>query len=190
MIQQLTLVEQTTSYGTSYTEVYGDGVKLGFVQETVAGDAWVAVSGGATVVAFDGPDYSDFGCGPAEALDLSLATGWGSTTGNSKGTPTNVFVPKHLTVDMKRKVNITSFAVDPSATCGDAGSASTGQYQIETSPDNVTWTVAASGTFTAADRGRLNNVTPTQGSLGVQYVRFTILGNQVPDFATNCPNGA
>ena len=151
---------------------------------------WVAVSGGATIVAFDGPDYSDFGCGPAEALDLSLATGWGSTTGNSKGTPTNVFVPKHLTVDMKRKVNITSFAVDPSATCGDAGSASTGQYQIETSPDNVTWTVAASGTFTAADRGRLNTVTPTQGSLGVQYVRFTILGNQVPDFATNCPNGA
>jgi len=49
MIQQLTLVEQTTSYGTSYTEVYGDGVKLGFVQETVAGDAWVAVSGGARV---------------------------------------------------------------------------------------------------------------------------------------------
>ena len=33
-------------------------------------------------------------------------------------------------------------------------------------------------------------MTPTQGSLGVQYVRFTILGNQVPDFATNCPNGA
>ena len=151
---------------------------------------WVAVSGGATIVAFDGPDYSDFGCGPAQALDLSLATGWGSTTGNNKGTPTNVFVPKHLTVDMKRKVNITSFAVDPSATCGDAGSASTGQYQIETSPDNVTWTVAASGTFTAADRGRLNTVTPTQASLGVQYVRFTILGNQVPDFATNCPNGA
>ena len=150
---------------------------------------WVAVSGGATIVAFDGPDYSDFGCGPAQALDLSLATGWGSTTGNSKGTPTNVFVPKHLTVDMKRKVNITSFAVDPSATCGDAGSASTGQYQIETSPDNVTWTVAASGTFTVADRGRLNTVTPTQASLGVQYVRFTILGNQVPDFATNCPNG-
>ena len=41
-----------------------------------------------------------------------------------------------------------------------------------------------------ADRGRLNTVTPTQGSLGVQYVRFTILGNQVPDFATNCPNGS
>ena len=138
---------------------------------------------------FNGPDYTDFGCGPEQALDLSLGTGWGSTTGNTKGTPTNVFVPKFLTVDMKRKVNITSFAVDPSAACGDAGSASTGAYQIETSPDNVTWTVAASGTFTEADRGRLNLVKPTQASLGIQFVRFTILGNQVPDFAVNCPDG-
>ncbi len=150
---------------------------------------WVAVSGGAAVVGFNGPDYTDFGCGPEQALDLSLTTGWGSTTGNTKGTPTNVFVPKFLTVDMKRKVNITSFAVDPSATCGDAGSSSTGAYQIETSPDNVTWTVAASGTFTEVDRGRLNLVKPTQASLGIQFVRFTILGNQVPDFAVNCPDG-
>ena len=150
---------------------------------------WVAVNGGAEVVGFNGPDYTDFGCGPGQALDFSLITGWGSTTGNTKGTPTNVFVPKFLTIDMKRKVNITSFAVDPQAVCGDAGSASTGAYQIETSPDNITWTVAASGTFTEIDRGRLNVVKPTQASLGVQYVRFTILGNQVQDFAVNCPDG-
>ena len=128
--------------------------------------------------------------GPPQALDLSLATGWGSTTGNSKGTPTNVFVPKHLTVDMKRKVNITSFAVDPSATCGDAGSSSTGRTRSRPRPTTSPGPSRPRGTFTAADRGRLNTVTPTTGSLGVQYVRFTILGNQVPDFATNCPNGA
>ena len=90
---------------------------------------------------------------------------------------------------MPQKVNITQFAVDPGATCGDAGSASTGAYRIETSPDNVTWTEAASGTFVVTDQGRLNPVTPITGALGVQYVRFRILGNQVPDFATNCPNG-
>jgi hypothetical protein len=101
-----------------------------------------------------------------------------------------VFVPKVLTVDMKRKVNITSFAVDPNATCGDDPSSSTGAYRIETSPDNLTWTVAASGTFTDIDRGRLNLVKPTQASLGIQYIRFTILGNQVPDFTINCPDGA
>jgi hypothetical protein len=151
--------------------------------------ARVAACGGAKVAAFNGPDYTDFGCGPAQALDLSLTTGWGSTTGNNKGTPTNVFVPKFITVDMGRRINITSFAVDPSATCGDADSASTGAYRIETSPDNVTWTVAASGTFDETHRHKLNTVTPTQGTAGVQFVKFTILGNQVPDFATNCPNG-
>ena len=127
---------------------------------------WAAVSGGAEVVDFNGPDYTEFGCGPVQALDISLVTGWGSTTGSAKGQPTNVFVPKYITVDMRHKVNITTFAVDPSATCGDAGSASTGAYQIETSPDNVTWTVAACGTFDVADRGQLNPVTPTTGATG------------------------
>jgi extracellular elastinolytic metalloproteinase len=150
---------------------------------------WVAVSGGAKVIGFNGPDYTEFGCGPVHALDTSLATGWGSTTGDRKGTPTNVFKPKFLTVDIGRKINITGFAVDPSATCGDAGSASTGAYRIDTSPDNVNWTVAASGTFVAEDRGRLNNLTPITGTLGVQYVKFVILGNQVPNLATDCPNG-
>ncbi len=150
---------------------------------------WVATTGGAKVIAFNGPDYTQFGCGPVHAFDMLLGTGWGSTTGNKKGTPTNVFTPKFITVAMPQKVNITQFAVDPSATCGDSGSASTGDYRIETSPDNVNWTVAASGTFTVADQHRLNPVTPITGALGVQYVRFTILGNQVPDFATNCPNG-
>ena len=100
-----------------------------------------------------------------------------------------MFQPKHLTVDLGHAVNITTFGVDPTATCGDAFSASTGAFQIETSPDNVTYTVAASGTFDETHRGKLNTVTPTTGTVGVRYVRFTILGNQVPDFATNCPNG-
>ena len=149
---------------------------------------WAAASGGGTVVDFNGPDYTEFGCGPVHAIDTSLSTGWGSITGNRER-PTNQFRPKFITVAMPQKVNITQFAVDPSATCGDAGSSSTGAYRIETSPDNVTWTEAASGTFVATDRGRLNPVTPITGALGVQYVRFWILGNQVPDFATNCPNG-
>ena len=41
-----------------------------------------------------------------------------------------------------------------------------------------------------ADRGRLNPVTPAGGSATARYVRFTILGNQTPDFATSCPGGA
>jgi hypothetical protein len=151
---------------------------------------WAARSGGATITDFNGPDYSAYGCGPAEAIDLGLSTGWGSTTGDDEGTPTNVFVPKHLTVDLNQPVAITSFGVDPNATCGDAGSASTGRYQIETSADGTTWTTAATGEFTPADRGRLNDVKPAAGTAPARYVRFTILSNQTPDFATNCPDGA
>ena len=150
---------------------------------------WAAISGGASVVDFNGPDYTEFGCGPAQALDTSQATGWGSTTGSVKGEATNVFQPKHLTVDLGRAVNITTFGVDPTSTCGDAFSASTGAFQIETSPDNVTYTVAAQRHVRREPRGKMNTVTPTTGTVGVRYVRFTILGNQVPDFATNCPNG-
>ena len=150
---------------------------------------YAAASGGATVSSFSGPDYSP-GCGPAAAIDLSQGTGWGSTTGDDDGTPTNVFVPKHLVVDLHRQVDVSGFAVDPSATCGDGGSASTGRYRIDTSTDGRTWTTAATGTFTAADDGRLNALSPTAGTVGVRFVRFTILGNQTPSFATSCPGGA
>jgi hypothetical protein len=151
---------------------------------------WAATSGGSVVTGFDGPDFSAFGCGPDGAFDTSLSAGWGSTTGNNNGDPTNVFIPKSITVQLPRAVDISSFQVDPTATCGDGGSASTGDFKIETSPDGITFTEAASGTFTAADRGQLNEVDPTAASTGVQYVRFTILGNQTPSFSTNCPNGA
>ncbi|NUR09982.1 MAG: hypothetical protein HOQ22_08075 [Nocardioidaceae bacterium] len=161
----------------------------GTVKDLTLRRDFAAASGGATVTAFNGPDFSP-ACGPTGAIDLSQATGWGSTTGNDNGDPTNVFVPKFVVVHLPTTVNLSEFAIDPSATCGDGGSASTGQFRIETSPDGTTWTTAAEGTFGVADRGRLNTVTPTAGTQGVNFVRFTILGNQTPDFANNCPGGA
>ena len=41
---------------------------------------------------FNGPDFSDFGCGPAGAIDNAQGTGWGSTTGDDDGTPTNAMI--------------------------------------------------------------------------------------------------
>jgi extracellular elastinolytic metalloproteinase len=152
---------------------------------------WAAASGGASVVSFTGADYSGFGCGPDGAIDLSRLTGWGSNAG--KGTndaPTGTFFPKHIVVKLPVPVNVTSFGVDPQSTCGDAPSASTGAYKIETSPDGVVWTKQHSGTFTSADDGRINEVPADLSPAGVLYVRFTIRSNQVPDFAHNCPNGS
>ncbi|WP_295693689.1 M36 family metallopeptidase [Lapillicoccus sp.] len=150
---------------------------------------WSAASGGADITDFNGPDYSSFNCGPLGAIDLSHGTGWGSTTGDDAATPTNVFVPKFIVVDLKKAIDVESFGVDPSATCGDPGSSSTGAFKIELSTDGTTWTPAASGTFDATNRGIYNPVPATGSTTGTRYVKFTILGNQVPDFATSCPTG-
>jgi len=165
-------------------------VKPGATADFAPRRNWAAASGGGSVVGFNGPDYTPYGCGPGAAIDNAQGTGWGSTTGDDAGTPTNVMVPKHVDVKLPSAVNISGFNVDPSNTCGDPGSASTGKYKIETSADGTTWAVAQEGEFTSANRGKYNLVAPTGNATGVQYVRFWMLSPQVPDFATNCPAGA
>ncbi|GCD89455.1 M36 family metallopeptidase [Nocardioides sp. LS1] len=150
---------------------------------------FASTSGGAEIVDFNGGDYTAYGCGPGGLIDLSLGTGWGSTAGNDQGDPTGTFVPKFAVVDMHTNVNITSFGVDPNATCGDDPTAATKGYRIETSVDGVTWTTAAQGTFTSADNGTLNSIAPTAGTTGVRYVKFWILSNQTPSFGSSCPSG-
>ena len=180
-----------TASGAGYDPARGTVTvtKAGAVKNFTVRRNWAASSGGASIADFNGPDFGP-ACGPPQVIDTSQATVWGSTTGNDAGDPTNVFVPKFVVIALPAAVDVTDFAVDPTAGCGDGGSASTGDFRIETSPNGTTWTQAASGTFTLDDRGRLNTVTPTAGTQGVRFVRFTILGNQTPDFATNCPGGA
>jgi extracellular elastinolytic metalloproteinase len=129
------------------------------------------------VTAFDGPDFTDFGCGPADAIDQSFGIGWGSTSDIVDGVAT----PKSITIRLPRAIDISTIGVDPSNTCGDGGSASTGDYRIETSRNGVRFQQAAAGTFTAADRGRLNLITPAAGTgRRVRFVRFTAISPQVP----------
>jgi extracellular elastinolytic metalloproteinase len=149
---------------------------------------WAARNGGARIAGVNGPNFAPF-CGPALAVDTRQVTGWGSTAGDNAGTPANVIIPKHISVKLPRAVTVTSFNVDPTAICGDSGSASTGDYRIDTSPNGTVWTTAAQGTFTPADQLRFNLVKVSAPIPGVRYVRFTMLGNQTPNFAHNCPNG-
>jgi extracellular elastinolytic metalloproteinase len=150
---------------------------------------WAAASGGGFVKSFTGPDFSSFNCGPNHAIDLSQGTGWASTTGDNAGTPTNTVVPKNIVVQLPKTITVSSFGVNPTATCGDPGSASTAGYRIETSPDGTTWTTAAQGTFTTANQNQLNTVPANAPTANVKYVRFTMLSPQVPNFSTTCPNG-
>ncbi|WP_375425822.1 M36 family metallopeptidase [uncultured Friedmanniella sp.] len=149
---------------------------------------WAAASGGGEVASFTGPDFTPYGCGPDRAIDLSQGNGWGTTTGTD-GSPTNTMIPKAVVVHLADAITLSSFAVDPSNTCGDDASSATGKYRIDTSPNGSTWTLAASGTFTKANVGRLNAVPVASPVANVSYVRFTMLSPQVPGFASNCPDG-
>ena len=151
---------------------------------------WAVLSGGATIQSFDGTDFSGFGCGPAQAFDASSGTSWVTDAGTVPNQPTATFDPKSITVKLPQAVNIDSFKVDPSETCGTGTSSATGDLKIETSPNGTVWTTAAEPTFDNTSTGHLNDVPATAGQANVLYVRATIEANQVPaPYGTNCPNG-
>jgi hypothetical protein len=128
---------------------------------------WAASSGGGSVVSFTGPDYSP-ACGPAKLIDQSQVGGWGSDVAANG---------QQVVLELAAAVDINQLVINPSATCGDDPTASTGDYRVETSPDNATWTVAAAGTF---PNGTVTAtpITLTGGTSGVRYVRFTMLTSQ------------
>jgi extracellular elastinolytic metalloproteinase len=139
---------------------------------------WAAAAGGGTITAFNGPDYTAFGCGPINAIDLSAGSGWGSDTDHD-ALITGVASDKFIVVKLPNRVNVSGLAVNPSNTCGDPGSSSTRGWRIDASADGVSFTTIGSGVFYLANRGHLNTV--FTGSLpGIQYVRFWILNPQVP----------
>jgi hypothetical protein len=139
---------------------------------------WAAASGGATVAAFDGPDYTPFGCGPANAIDQSQAAGWGSNADLVAGLP-GPATPKSITIHLPTAVDIATVSVNPTAVCGDGGSASTGDYKVEVSTDGTAFTQVASGTFTPANRGQMNDVTLSGATSGISDIRFTMVTPQV-----------
>ena len=161
---------------------------------------WAALSEGADVSAFTGPDFSAYGCGPAAAVDLQPGSGWSSTTGGGNGDPTSSPVPKHIDIELPQPIDIaagvdegtTAFRIDPSSTCGDPGSASTNDYRIEVSTDGVSWVEVADGAFgtdPATSRGGYVDVPALVSVPAVTHVRFWMESPQVPDIGVDCPDG-
>ncbi|MEP6814946.1 MAG: M36 family metallopeptidase, partial [Marmoricola sp.] len=144
---------------------------------------WSALGGGASVTGTNDDTGAPFGCGAAAMFDQSQGTGWSANRVVTGGGVTPVFV----IVKLPRPVDVTEIAIDPTATCGDGGSASTGPYSIETSPNGTTWTTASSATFTPADRGHFSSPALAPGSkAAVRYVRYTMKDSQVNQVGT-CP---
>jgi hypothetical protein len=134
---------------------------------------WASLAGGAGVASASAPAYGP-PCRPSDAFDQSQGTGWASTS------PSNPQAPgtKQTTLVLPEAVDVTAFAVDPGAVCGDADSASVGSLQIATSADGVNFAPTAAATFTGADDHRLNPVAPGGNATGVRYVRVTMLAPQ------------
>ncbi|MEX0985580.1 MAG: M36 family metallopeptidase [Actinomycetota bacterium] len=128
---------------------------------------WAAADGGGTIVSFSKPDYSKFGCGPSGAIDRSLATGWGSITPG----------PRQIVIRLARTIDISSFGVDPGATCGDFSTAGTETFDIYTRRPGGSW-VLAWRQSSALPGGRLNRVVPSAGTRDVRYVRFVMKSNR------------
>ncbi|WP_426566319.1 M36 family metallopeptidase [Angustibacter sp. McL0619] len=141
---------------------------------------WAQAAGGASITETNDDTGAPFGCGAAALIDGNQGVGW------------SAFLPGpgqdvHAVVQLPTSVNVSSVQVDPSGTCGDDISASTGDYRFETSTDGTTWTVAATGHFTPAQIHTLANVPLAAGSTaGVRFVRLVLLGTQTGDFGVDC----
>jgi hypothetical protein len=144
---------------------------------------WAALAGGATMVGTNDDTGADFGCGAAAMFDMSQTNGWSAHV-----VPAGAGIePRWVIVKLPIPVDITELTINPSNTCGDAGSASTSKFTLESSVDGTTWQAAASGDFGVADRKA--NVVPLAAGTGdgVQYLRYTMLSTQVEDLGGTCP---
>ncbi|GAB1690429.1 M36 family metallopeptidase [Krasilnikovia sp. M28-CT-15] len=147
---------------------------------------WASTGGGSKVSSFTGVDYTEYGCGPAALFDQSQGSGWVSDAKLTQ-TPGTAIEPRTVVLELPKAVDVAALTINPTAACGDGGSASTGDYRLETSTDGVTWTVGSQGHFTPADR-KVNTVALAAGSgTGVKFLRYTMLSTQVADLQGTCP---
>ena len=105
---------------------------------------WAAQSGGATVAG--GGDLAPQGCGALAAIDQHAGTAWSAPRTGSKT----------MTITLPQAVDVDHFEVDPGEGCADSPDAAAREVTIETSPDNATWTTAATPSFAFGDRHRMN----------------------------------
>jgi hypothetical protein len=132
---------------------------------------WASSLAGGQVTGFNGNDYTNFGCGPAGAIDQSLERGWGSDVVSNGGN-------KFVTVQLPQTISMSGYAIDPGATCGDPDNSSLAGYQIWTSPDGTTFTQRNTGTYIASNNHHLNTTTFGAPIANVRYVRLYMTGNQ------------
>ncbi len=140
---------------------------------------WASSSAGAGVAAFNGEDFTLYGCGPGDLLKSSLLGGGGWSTDKTLN-PDGTVQSRFVTVKLAKPVNVSAIEIDPSNNCGDDPPAAAKDVTVETSVDGTTWVKAGSGDFKPADLDKLHALPLAPGSgTGVQFVRLTVQSNQL-----------
>jgi extracellular elastinolytic metalloproteinase len=133
---------------------------------------WAATDGGGTVAS---PAGATAACSAISAIDHSQGVGWSEVNPDPTNVPNNGV---SMVVRLPQAITVTSFAIDPGATCGDGASATLKNYRLETSPNGTTWTIAknarTSGGFIPEHAGTMVPIAPTAGTTNVRYVRLTM----------------
>lgn len=129
---------------------------------------WAALSGGAAIIGFTGPDRSGSSgeCGPRGAVDGSLATSW----------LTSADQPEALTIRLPQAVRITAFGIDPSARCAGAFAA-TKAFDIWTRVEDGPW-VLAFRTTDGLPADRVTVIRPPTGGLNIREIRLVLRSSQ------------
>jgi len=70
-----------------------------------------------------GPNYTEYGCGPTQAVDDIKGTVWSTDAGS----------PQDLIVDLGRSIDLREIRIDPRAGCGDDPGSSLAQYELAAS---------------------------------------------------------
>jgi hypothetical protein len=151
---------------------------------------WASSGGGASVIASNGVDFSAFGCGPAAMIDQGQGSGWSTDAVLTNPNDQADVDPRFFVVQLPTAVNVKDIQINPSGTCGDGLSASTGKYTVETSPDGTTWTLVSTpgAAFNGSNRSRMNSIAlDPAGTANVRFVRYTMLGTQLHVSGGSCP---
>ena len=129
---------------------------------------WAALEGGAKFLKATPPDYSDFGCPPTAAFDLSIGTGWGSDAPDSTF-GSNHTGPRKVSVKLPKTIRISSFGLASGGACGDGPEAAVKGFTIQTRRVGGGWVTVFKGN--ARNDSRLHTLKPS-GPAGLSRVRF------------------
>ncbi|MDX6732206.1 MAG: extracellular elastinolytic metalloproteinase [Baekduia sp.] len=138
---------------------------------------WAAAAGGGRIVSTNDDTGQPYGCGVGASIDQSRTRGWSAENHAADANPARRYLPA-LVLQLPQAIDVSTYGIDPTSTCGDDQTAALKGYRLETSPDASNWTTSAEGDLAAVAPGTLTTVQPAAATSNVRYVRVTLKSPQ------------